>query len=722
MSIQPQRSKFKKCTVNYCKDNLLDIIDISETLSKNRYIHKCPFNNFIYAKYIPNFKPIIETEKNVENTKKIDHKENGTYLHNNKKYFEKQFKDLNYENINFQKLNQNKFHIDFYRLKLEYENDYTILFIDKYYPLEIIGAGGFGLVLSVIDKETYQKIAVKIIDKKNLHLQSDLDAIINQVKLLKELDNIRIMKIFNKLETKKYLFIFMELIEGGNLKDLIINRYIDKNSPYLFRDSECSLIMKGILESLEYLHKNKIMHRDIKPENILFKKKNDLSSVVLCDFGLACQLKEYDKYINHKCGTTIYMAPEIFSGKKYGFLVDSFSAGIVLYELCSGGMHPFFENYMTKNEYIQKLINFNESYFFSKEMPLLARNLFLKLCKYDPNFRYEPFKALKHPWITRSKSSKIPMTILEEYNKIDKIINFKAMLSTSIALVIIKNKFKMKPKIQEMDSTFNESTYIKSSNRKKREEKLNKIFNIKPIQLENNFLKTYRKKNYIKTSIPLIKTSKLSYNLSKLLLEKKLTKKKIFPKIDEKSLKKIELNNKSKEKARLKTFVKQSLEGYYKINLHNFKKRNNSNSYMFLKTYSCDRKNKFRNSSKNFSISLSKNKMDNLNKNNKEFRVSDKILKYCDIPKTQGNNLYKDNDNHNNNYFLKNRTHIILKSNEFKRNKTPNIISLYHRQNQDTFINNVNIKVPKNIKNLQIINSNNNRYKKNKKRLFLKGL
>ena len=716
MSIQPQRSKFKKSTVNYFKDNLLDIIDISETLSKNRYIHKCPFNNFIYAKYIPNFKPIIETEKNVENIKKIDHKENSNYLHNNNKYFEKQFKDLNNENINFQKLNQNKFHIDFCRLKLEYENDYTILFIDKYYPVEIIGAGGFGLVLNVIDKETYQKLAVKIIDKKKLHFQSDLDAIIYQVKLLKELDNIRIMKIFNILETKKYLFIFMELIEGGNLKDLIINRYIDKSSTFLFRDSECSMIMKGILESLEYLHKNKIIHRDIKPENILFKKKNDLSSVVLCDFGLACQLKEYDKYINHICGTTIYMAPEILSGKKYGFLVDSFSAGIVLYELCSGGMHPFFENYMTKNEYIQKLLNFNESYFFSKEMPLLARNLFLKLCKYDPNFRYEPFKALKHPWITRSKSSEIPLTILEEYNKNDKIINFKSMLSTSIALIIIKNKYKMKPKIQEMDSTFNESTYIKSIGRKKREEKLNKIFNIKPIQLENNFLRTYRKKNYIKTSIPLLKTPKLSNNLSILLLKKKLTKKNIFPKIEEKSLKNLKTNNKKKEKTKLKVYVKQNLENNYKINIYNsnIKKRNNSNSNMFLKTYSCERNNKLKNSSKNISISLSKNKIDNFNKNNKELRLSDKILKYCDIAKSQGNNIFKDNDT----YFSKNRPHIILKSNEFKRNKTPNLVSLYHSNKKDTFINNINIKIPKNIKNLKIINSK--RYNKTKKRFFIK--
>jgi hypothetical protein len=410
------------------------------------------------------------------------------------------------------------------------------------------------------------------------------------------------------------------------------------------------------------------------------------------------------------------MAPEILSGKKYGFLVDSFSAGIVLYELCSGGMHPFFENYMTKNEYIQKLLNFNESYFFSKEMPLLARNLFLKLCKYDPNFRYGPFKALKHPWITRSKSSEIPLTILEEYNKNDKIINFKSMLSTSIALIIIKNKYKMKPKIQETDSTFNESIYIKSSQRKEREEKLNKIFNIKPIQLENNFLKTYRKKNYIKASIPLVKTAKISNNLSILLTEKKLPKKKIFPKIEEKSLKILDTNNKAKEKAKLKIFVKQNLEEFYKINLHKYKKRNNSNSYMFLKTYSCERNNKLKNSSKNFSNSHSKSKINNLNKNNKEFRVSDKILKYCDIPKTQENNIFKDNDNDN--YFLKNRTHLIAKSNEFKRNKTPNILSLHLRQKKDIFINNVNIKITKNIKNLQIIN--NKRNNKKKKRFFLK--
>ena len=545
MSIQPQRSKFKKSTATYFKDNLLDIIDISETLSKNRYIHKCSLNNFIFSKYISNYKLPKECI-NVENSKTKIYLDNQINYENVKNNIEENTEEeFNYDNINFEKLNQNKFHINFTKLMLEYENGYSILFIDKYYPLEIKGAGGFGLVLSVIDMETKMKLAVKIIDKKNINIQKEIDSITYQVKLLKKLNNPRIMKIFNVLETTKYIFIFMELIEGGNLKDLIINRYINTSTPYLFRDSECSLIMKGILESLNYLHKNNIIHRDIKPENILFKKKNDLSSVVLCDFGLAYQLKEYDKYINEFCGTTIYMAPEIFSRRGYDFLVDSYSAGIVLFELCSGGMHPFFSNGMKKNEYIDKILNFKETFSFSKEMPLLSRNLFLKLCKYDPILRYGPYKALRHPWITRSNNSQIPMTLLEEYSKSDKIVNFKALLATGIALIMLKNKYNIRPKIQEAESIFNETVFKKSSLKAKIKH------NIININLHNKFLKTTDKLHYnifngiqnnIKTAIPFLRTSRAPKNLDK-IIKKKLSQKRLLPKICGKSSK----NNRYKD-------------------------------------------------------------------------------------------------------------------------------------------------------------------------------
>ena len=332
MSIQPHRSRYKKSTMTYNKDNFLDIIDIEETLSKNRFIKKVSSNDFIYENYLKNYDKKEETSKFVENPQ---NKNNN-------------ITELNPDNIDYENLNKNKFHINFYNLKLEYKNDYIIHFTQKYYPIKITGNGAFGLVISAIEIATKEKLAVKIIDKKKVGCTTDIESLNFQFKLIRNLNNPRIMKIYDILDNKRYIFIFMELVEGGTLKDLIINRYLDNNISYLFRDSECSTIMKGLLEALKYLHQNNIIHRDIKPENILFKRKNDLNSLVLCDFGLAYELNNYDAFISETCGTTIYMAPEILNHRGYDFLVDSLSAGIVLYELSSGGAHPFYKKGMKK--------------------------------------------------------------------------------------------------------------------------------------------------------------------------------------------------------------------------------------------------------------------------------------------------------------------------------------------------------------------------------------
>ena len=715
MSIQASRSKFKKCTATYVKDNLLEIIDISETLSKNRYIHKCPLNNFIYLKNVSNYnkvqKDFNNNNNNNENSKNMFFHDNQINNKNNKNDLETSIAELNYENINFEKLNKNKFNINFTKLKLEYENGYTILFTDIYYPLEIKGAGGFGLVLSAIDIETKMKLAVKIIDKKNLKVQSEIDNIVYQVKLLKRLNNPRIMKIFNVLETSKYIFIFMELIEGGNLKDLIINRYSDSNTPYLFRDSECSIIMKGILESLNYLHKNNIIHRDIKPENILFKKKDDLSSVVLCDFGLAYQLKEYDMYITEVCGTTIYMAPEIFSRRGYDYLVDSFSAGIVLFELCSGGSHPFFVNGMGKNEYIEKILNFNEKVIFSKEMPLLARNLFLKLCKYEPIYRFGPYRALKHPWITRSNKSQIPMTLLEEYNKSDKIVNFKALLASGIALVLIKNKFNLKRKMQEIDSSYNETIFNKQNNKKKTKHKISNL------NIGNNFLKTSDKFNYnfinginnnIKQAIPFLKTPRDSKNFDR-LIEKKLSKKRLFPKIETKPTE--NFRYKLKQENDSKIDYKNNIEKDKGINNFYFSKdknknRNNTNTYLFLRTYSCNKNTKknSKNNAKIFNDSISKSK-----NNIKNMRITDKIFK------NYGATLHNYKNKENEIILIKQTNKNIILGNKEHKSKVPNLLSLNNRH-RSVSNNNINY-IPKSNKNIRLINHN---VQYNNKRFFLK--
>ena len=74
-----------------------------------------------------------------------------------------------------------------------------------------------------------------------------------------------------------------------SLDNLIINNF--KNGSF-FKDSDCALIIRNILEGLNYLHSHKIIHRDIKPENIMLKDSNDLRSIKIGDFGFSTLLNE----------------------------------------------------------------------------------------------------------------------------------------------------------------------------------------------------------------------------------------------------------------------------------------------------------------------------------------------------------------------------------------------------------------------------------------------
>ena len=394
----------------YTKDTVFDSFDISDLLNKDLLIPKTELKNFLYKRDINN--------SNISSTSTNDISQS----------------DKDQDEIISEINNTNHFNIEIEKLILTYKNGYEVPFINKYTPIKIIGQGHFGLVLSVINKESNLKMAVKIIKKISF---SD-DYYLSETHLLNKLHNRHIIKLYDVIDTPDYLFIFTELCLGGSLKDYIISRY-NSNKDYFIKDSECSLIIKNIMEGVKYLANNGIIHRDLKPENIMFRKENDLNSLVLCDFGLA---KENigNNLLETKCGTLIFMAPEIIMNRPYDSFVDIWSIGIIMYILESGGCHPLYNSYLGSKNFInliknKKIINFPD--FF----PSVARNFFLKLCKYEPFFRYNVIKALNHPWIIRT-NHKIPLTIFEDFEKADKIKNFKNMMLSLIYLKQLKYLFK----------------------------------------------------------------------------------------------------------------------------------------------------------------------------------------------------------------------------------------------------------------------------------------
>ena len=398
-----------KTPLKYIQDTVFDNFDISDLLKKDLLIPKTDLNTFLYKKDIYNSNLTSTSTEDISQHEKVQ--------------------DDIISEIN----NNNHFNIEVEKLILTFKNGYEVPFINLYTPIKIIGQGHFGLVLSCVHNETNKKMAVKIIKKK----YSD-EYYLLETKMLKKLNHERIIKLFEVINTTKFLFIFTELCEGGSLKDFIISRY-NSNNNYFIKDSECATIIKNILQGVDYLSSNGIIHRDLKPENIMFRKENDINSLVLCDFGLAGEMLG-NKLIESKCGTLIFMAPEVIMNRKYDSLIDIWSVGIIMYILESGGRHPIYDQSMNSDKFIEFIRN-KSKINFPDSFPSIARNFFLKTCKYDPFFRYNVLKALNHPWIIRL-NHKIPLTAIEDIEKEQKIKNFKNMLISMVFLKESKKYFK----------------------------------------------------------------------------------------------------------------------------------------------------------------------------------------------------------------------------------------------------------------------------------------
>lgn len=128
--------------------------------------------------------------------------------------------------------------------------------------------------------------------------------------------------------TKTDLFI---LLEHGdmNLKEFI------KNTDYNQRVEWFPSIAWQLLLSVAFLHKFNISHRDLKPENILVKIIDGHPRVLLCDFGIAKNMRLLCN--TPKVTTLWYRAPEnLLKLTDYDKTIDIWSTGCILYEYLYG--------------------------------------------------------------------------------------------------------------------------------------------------------------------------------------------------------------------------------------------------------------------------------------------------------------------------------------------------------------------------------------------------
>ncbi|CDQ74247.1 unnamed protein product [Oncorhynchus mykiss] len=138
-------------------------------------------------------------------------------------------------------------------------------------------------------------------------------------------------------------FILLELMAGGDLKS-----FLRETRPRLEHPSSLSMedllnVARDIAQGCQYLEENQFIHRDIAARNCLLTTKGPGRVAKIGDFGMARDIYRASYY--RKGGRAMlpvkWMPPEAFMEGIFTSKTDTWSFGVLLWEIFSLGYMPY---------------------------------------------------------------------------------------------------------------------------------------------------------------------------------------------------------------------------------------------------------------------------------------------------------------------------------------------------------------------------------------------
>ena len=213
--------------------------------------------------------------------------------------------------------------------------------MNQYTHLHEIGKGSYAKVKLVLDGETEDVRAMKIMRKSLLEKKGAMGNVRREIALLKKMEHKNIVRLHEVIDDnhEDKVFLIFEYLEKGELIPLGTD---GTTGGVVFDFARTRQAMIDIVEGIAFLHEHLIYHRDIKPANLLLDKDG---SVKVADLGVAIAFssEEEASRMHGSEGTPAFLPPEVAKGGRVinASAVDIWAMGVTMYVMLHGRL-PFY--------------------------------------------------------------------------------------------------------------------------------------------------------------------------------------------------------------------------------------------------------------------------------------------------------------------------------------------------------------------------------------------
>ena len=268
--------------------------------------------------------------------------------------------------------------------------------IKNYIYSKKIGRGSFSKVYKGYNKDTSEKVAIKVVDMEiSKHLELFME---REIEVMKTLDHVNILKLYDVIHdpNENVIYLILEYCKKGDFYKFLNRRAL--------KEKHAKRYMIQLANGLQHLINNNIIHRDLKPQNILL---SDDDEIKLTDFGFA-RYYEIDTMVDTLCGSPLYMAPEIMKHKRYTINADLWSVGVIMYEMLVGKV-PY--SAITHIELLNKIEN--KELVIPDFLSFDCKDLLKKLLNKNPDERITWDDFFSHKWFNGKVENSINNNLYE---------------------------------------------------------------------------------------------------------------------------------------------------------------------------------------------------------------------------------------------------------------------------------------------------------------------